>query len=273
MPASRAIRREKDITVEVVFMSVEERPTGVHKCACYLGTLMLVCSAASACAQGDVLQSINGSSQGQQFVSTNQLLTPQKAKQATDRACLDIIHGRLESAQQELRRALDVAPHYAVALTTQGAVDLQVGNIDRATKAFQQAVEDDPTLGAAYVGVGVVLIAQGKFKEALTPLNRATSLLPGSWYVHLESGLAHLGLGNTDTALQEADLAERFAGPDREKRSGAAYLHALTYAVMSNSDRAKKYFAETITRDPNGFYASLAKRGADKLQPTVTGWK
>ena len=241
-------------------MSIDQQPTLLRRCELFLRTLLLVCSSWQACAQGDALQVINGNLQRQQFISTNQLLTPSKARQATERASADILHGRIESARKELSRALNVAPHYGVALATQGAVDLQVGNIDGAAKAFQQAMEDDPTLGAAYVGLGMVLIAQGRFKEALIPLDHATSLLPGSWYVHFELGLAHVGLRNVDAALQQADLAERFAGPDSERRSGVSYLRAMVYAVMKDSERAEKYRVETITRDPNGIYATLAKR-------------
>ena len=253
-------------------MSVKRQLALLHRCVCFLGAMILGCSAGQLCAQGGPLRCVNGSTQGQQFVSTNSLLTPRKAQLATDRAREDILHGDLKSAQKELTRALDVAPHYAVALATQGAVSLQAGNIDGAAKAFQRAIEEDSTLGAAYLGVGIALIAQRRFKEAITPLNHATSLLPSSWYAHLEFGLARLGTGDTEAALQEASLAEHFAGPDPERRSGASYLRAIICEVMKDPDRANKYLAETITRAPDGFYATLAKaRGVERFQSVTDG--
>jgi hypothetical protein len=48
----------------------------------------------------------------------------------------------------------------------------------------------------------------------------------------------------------------------------------MTYAAMRDSDRAKKYLTETIARDPDGFYASLAKgRRAEVPQVAFIGKK
>ena len=231
-----------------------------------LGILILVSCIGSASAQRDESQFLNRNSQAQQVVSTNQLLAPRKAQQETERARQDILRGHLDSAQKELTSALNVAPHYGVALAMQGAVYLETGNIESAATAFQNAIDEDPSLGAAYLGAGMVLMAKGRFKEALTPLDRAASLVPNSWYMHLETGLAHLGLGNTNAATKEADLAEQSAGADPERNSGVAYLRAMVSKVMKDSDRTKKYLAEAISRNPDGYYASLAKRGTDRIQ-------
>lgn len=254
-------------------MSVIEKTAHLHKYERLVGGLILVCSAATVCAQGDSQQFINRSQQGQQFVSKNQLLTPRKAQRATDRAREDILHGHPESAQRELTSALDMAPHYALALATVGALKLQGGNLDEAAKAFQQAVEQDPTLGAAQLGAAMVLIAEGRFKQSLMPLDRATTLLPSSWFVHLEAGVAHLGVGNTEAALQEVEFAERFAGSDPDGRSGVTYLRAMVCEVLKDRDRAMKYFAETIHLNPDGYYAALAKRRLERLQVAVTELK
>ncbi len=250
-------------------LRVSPFPGIVHLAA----TAILLSSAGSACAQKDSLLPINRNPQGQQFVSTNQLMAPRKAQQATERARQDILRGRLESAREELARALEVAPHYAVALTMLGAVNLQTDNIEGAATAFQQAVNEDPTLGAAYLGSGMVLMAQDKFKEALAPLNRATGLLPGSWYAHMETGLAHVGAGNAAAASKESALAEQFAGTDAERRSGVSYLRAMVSAVMKDSGGARKYLDETINRAPDGFYAALARKTIDRVQAGVTNPK
>ena len=252
-------------------MSVINKPALSHSYICSVGRLLLVFSAVSLFGQVDALQLANPGPQGQTYISTNQLRAPRKALQAADRARADILCGRLEAAQKELTHALDLAPHYAVAIAMQGAVNLQAGNIGGAEEAFKRALKEDPTLGAAYVGAAVVLIAEDRFKDALIPLNRATSLLPNSWYVHLETGLAHLGIGNTDAALLDAELAERFAGRDPERQSGSAYLRAMVYTAMKDSDKARKCFTETINRDPNGFYAALVKKNVVGFRAAVTG--
>src|SRR3974377_822452 len=52
-------------------------------------------------------------STAQGFVSTNQLLTPDKALRAVQRAHEYLIRGQIDSAQKEVTRALDIFPHCA----------------------------------------------------------------------------------------------------------------------------------------------------------------
>jgi len=178
---------------------------------------MLAFSAGFTSAQVDSTQ-FAGKSQSQTNVSVNQLLTPNKAQRAAKKAREDLIHGRFESAQREAERALDVFPRCAIALNIQGAVSLWRSNYAEAARDFQRAIDADPALGSAYLGLGVTYTSQGRFKEALVPLDRASAFLPDSWAVHFEAALSHLGVGQPDTALKEIAYAERFMGVDPEKR-------------------------------------------------------
>jgi tetratricopeptide (TPR) repeat protein len=166
-----------------------------------LGTLIVACSVQPTCAQIDSADLVDRS-QVRQMVSKNQLLTPGKAMKEAIRAREDFIRGHYESAQKKVDRALVIAPNCAIALTLRGVLDLQNGHTDEATNSFQEAIDNDPTLAAAYMGLAAVLISQKHFKEAVAPLDRATGLLPGFWYTHFQTGLAQLGLVNTEAALK-----------------------------------------------------------------------
>ena len=85
-----------------------------------MGTLLLICSVGSLSAQIDPGQFTDRNSSEPQTVSRNQLLAPAKAVRAIQRAHRDIGGGHLESAQKEIARALDIAPHFAVAKVMQG---------------------------------------------------------------------------------------------------------------------------------------------------------
>lgn len=231
--------------------------------------VILVFSVESAFAQIDPTRLIDRSSSGSYLVSKNQLLTPGKAVQAAERAHKDIMGGHLESAQKEITRALDIAPHFGAAEALQGGVFLQAANYEEAAKFFQKAMDDDPALGAAYVGLGMVLIQQKRFQLALSQLDHAEALLPGAWLVHFAKAWDYLDLGNTEAALKQVDSAERIAGKDPEKRSGAFYLRALASLNMKDIDRAREYFAETVAGNPNGEYAALAKKTLERIQPLL----
>jgi tetratricopeptide (TPR) repeat protein len=183
-----------------------------------IGALLLICSAVTLFAQIDPGQFINGNLAGMSTVSRNQLLAPGKALQAVKRARADFAGGHLESARKEIARALDIAPHFAVAKVMKGAMDIETGEYDEATILFQEAIDEDPALGGAYVGMAVALIHERQFQAALPLLDRAEGLLPGAWFVRFAKAWAQMELGKTDAALKQADLAERLAGRGRGKK-------------------------------------------------------
>ena len=201
------------------------------------------------------------------LVSKNQLLTPEKALKEADRARQDLLRGRQESARKEIQRALDIFPDCAVALTLQGILSAHDKQYAEAARAFQRSIEEDPTLGAAYLGLGDVYTTQGRFQEALIPLDRASALLPGSWVTYFETALAHLGLGESTAVLKETAYAERFAGADGLKRSGAAYLRGVAYLQLNDLSAAKESLQEAVKRSPKSIYATLAEKRLDKLNP------
>jgi tetratricopeptide (TPR) repeat protein len=147
--------------------------------------------------------------------------------------------------------------------------DLQTENLDAAAKWFQRAIEDDPALGVAYVGMSIVLIRQKRFNAVLPLLDRAEGLLPGGWTIHFLKAWTDIQIGNTQAALGQANIAERFAGADAEKRSGSSYLRAMVHIYLNHADTARECLAETVARDPGGEFAVLAKKQMEGLQPLL----
>jgi tetratricopeptide (TPR) repeat protein len=178
-------------------------------------------------------------SPAQQVVSKNQLLTPEKVQKAMARARERFLHGRYESAQKEIQRALDICPHCASALTFQGVLNLQGHNYPEAARSFQRAIDEDPAAGPAYLGIGVVYNAQARFKEALVVFDRAAPFLPDTWLLPFECALAHLGVGESTAGLREISHAEGLAGSDPAKLSGVAFLHGVAESQLKEYDRAK----------------------------------
>lgn len=201
----------------------------------------------------------------QNTISANQLLTPKKALQAVESARNHLLAGHVDQAQKEVARALEISPHCALALTLRGSIQIEERQFKDAGVDFQDALEADPALGAAYLGLAMSLIGQRRFRNALVPLDRATSLLPGSWLVYYEAAIAHLGLGDADAALTQINYAERFTKMDPERKSGTAYLRGVAYIHLGDHDRAKKHFENAVAFDPNGAYASLAGRHLEQF--------
>jgi tetratricopeptide (TPR) repeat protein len=207
---------------------------------------------------------------GQNTISANQLLTPSKALKATEHARRHLLAGQIEQAQKEVEHALGISPHCALALNIQGAIHLEKRQFTEAAADFHWATDADPALGSAYLGLAMSLIAQERLEDALAPLNRATSLLPGSWLIYFESALTHLGLGDTEAALKQISYAERFNEMNAERKSGTAYMRGMIYINLKDFVRAKKYLEFAVASDPNGVYAAFALRRLDNLGPIPT---
>jgi tetratricopeptide (TPR) repeat protein len=155
-----------------------------------------------------------------------------------------------------------------VALSLQGIVRYLDKDYAEAIPAFQLSINEDPTLGAPYVGLGAVLIIQRRFREALVPLDRAVALLPDAWLPHYQTALAHLGLGESASALKEIADGEHFAGDDAERRSGFAYLRGVAYLQLKDSGAAKESLQQAVKCSPNGDYAPLAQKRLEQLSPS-----
>lgn len=207
----------------------------------------------------------------QSLVSRNELLPPAKALKATERARIDLLHGRVEPARREIQRALNIAPHCAVALALQGLVHYQDKDYAEASQAFQRSIDEDPTLPVAYMGLATVHLVQGHFREALRPLDRADALLPGIWFTHFQSALAYLGLGESQSGLKEISIAERFIADDPEVASGLAYLRALANLQMKDYVAAKGFLQQAVKNSPNGPYAAFARRKLQQLNSVTNG--
>lgn len=104
------------------------------------------------------------------------------------------------SVEKELKSAVKLKPDYHEALNFLGYFYLeQDKNIDQAGSMIKQALVFDPENGAYLDSLGWFYYKKGKFKEALSHLERAVSFLSDPViYDHL--GDVFLKLGNSDSA-------------------------------------------------------------------------
>lgn len=234
-----------------------------------LGAMLLIGAVECAYCQVALVDRPGRLSATQGVVSKNQLLIPEKARKAMDRAQVDFLHRHDESAQRNVHRALEIYPHCALAFTFQGILDLRNGNLSEAAQAFQRAINEDPASGSAYIGLGIIFNTQGRFRDAIALFDRAAPFSPDSWLREFEAALAHLGVGEYDAGLKDITRAERFSGSDPEKLAGVAYLRGVAQCQMRDYAGGKRYLQETIQRDHNGTFSMLARKRLEQLGPAV----
>jgi len=192
---------------------------------------------------------------------------------SVSRARKFLVDEKLDKAQQEISRVLHESPDCAVAHDIQGAIDMREHDFDGAADEFTKAINADPTIAQAYLGLGMVLIARSRFKDALLPLDRAEALQPSSWLVYFEIAIAHLQLGDSDSALRQLSTAQMLAGLDAEKRSGTAYLRALALLKRNDLMAATQHLQDAIRFDPKGLYAKPAQAKMEEVKPLLDSGK
>lgn len=203
--------------------------------------------------------------QAQRFVSTNALRAPDKAQVAVQHAREALMRGRDAEAGKDLERALKMYPDYALALQLRGVISMRSNRLEEACADFQQAIHSDPNLGAAYLALGAVYNRLGHFNDATLLLNRATAMLPTSWFVHYQSAVAYLGAGKIEAAWQAISKAADSLPDQPSSRSAIFYIKARVQVELGNYQDAKVALKQAVNEDPQGEFAQLALQSLDRL--------
>jgi spermidine synthase len=133
------------------------------------------------------------------------------ARRAKNRLLYSQIQSRrtLERLKEVVAEAPDYRPariELARQLARQGARDLDAGRVPLALARAREAVAaaEEPS---AYLLEGSALSRQGRYAEALAPIERAVALAPHRWMAHYQLALALLGAGRNAEASAALERA------------------------------------------------------------------
>lgn len=143
-----------------------------------------------------------GSDESNHTVSVRRLSIPDKALSEFRKAMKDLNRHEVEKAVARLKKAVDLAPHFAEAWNQLGTIAYQSSAYQDARNYFEQALEADPAAYEPLVNLGGTLLSLGDATEALAVNQRATDLRPEDPLAHSQLGLSHLFLGEDEKAIQ-----------------------------------------------------------------------
>lgn len=150
----------------------------------------------------------------QQTVSVQALRTPHKAIAALEKAQSAASKGKIDDAQHEIAKALEIYPQYSDAVAYRGILEMQTGDIKGASNDFQQAIQLDNNNAMAYIAMGSLYNLRNQYDDALRELDRGVTINPSAWQAHYEMSKAHLGKGDFSAALRDVDKAQQLGGHD-----------------------------------------------------------
>jgi tetratricopeptide (TPR) repeat protein len=154
--------------------------------------------------------------------------------------------GKWQEAADTYQKSIALKPEVASNYNNLGNDLAKLGKVDDAKAAYQKYVDLNPTDAAlAWSNFGTVLYNSNRMKEAIDPLQKATTLNPKNAQAWLLLGIA---LVNTMQFKTEGDKIT----PEIQPGTIEAYQHA-------------------IDLDPNGPIGAQAKQGLESLQAMGVG--
>jgi serine/threonine protein kinase/tetratricopeptide (TPR) repeat protein len=172
-------------------------------------------------------------------------------------------------AEQEIRRALELAPGSLRVRTYSGYFLMHLGRHDEAIREGQVAVQLDPVSSEGHSALGRFLYRARRYGEALPHLQRAVELERRSATAYVRLGEVYVQLGRYDEAIAsfekvrelvpkggyfQPEIARVYALMGRESEArqmvsgvkGNAYLIAAVYAALGDKDEAFRILEKAV---------------------------
>jgi len=176
--------------------------------------------------------------------------------------------GDYESAERELRAAVEADPHSASALFNLGIALSRQGEYRESVAAIERALAIDPNLPGAHLMLGIGLYHLERYSTARDELELAAREAPGDASVDLFLGLDLQALGFHDEAVRRF---ERCAQADPELAQVALYNSGVSHWKAGRSDEATDALRRAVERDPMSEAAADAVELSDSIARSDEG--
>jgi Tfp pilus assembly protein PilF len=190
------------------------------------------------------------------------LLSP-KAKESLDKGLQSLGANKLTDAEKYVGEAMKLAPGHPDVLFVQGVLFLSQRNWAQAQNVLEKASQMDPNSARIYSALGMALTDQGKYEEAIIPLEKSLQLeTSGGWETHWALGKAYYYRRQYDQALKSSQLA---LTESNGKAPQIELLVAQSLTAVGRYDDAAQALREFLKRHGDSPEAPTARRWLDGL--------
>jgi tetratricopeptide (TPR) repeat protein len=157
---------------------------------------------------------------------------------------------KFESAEKELRRAVELYPRYADAWMELGKTLVATKQMAEAHDAFAKAIEADPRYTYPYEHLYMVAFELERWQEVADTSARLLRLNPYEFpTAYYYNGVAHYQMKDWDTA--EKSLAKGIDIDQRKMIPKSRYVLGLVQMQKHDYTGATKSFSDYVTLAPN----------------------
>jgi tetratricopeptide (TPR) repeat protein len=184
-------------------------------------------------------------------ISATSMAAPKDARKAYEKGREAASKGKLEEAQKQLEKAVEVYPKYAAAWYELGKVHQQNKDVEGARKAFGEALKADPKFISPYDNMAQMAAQDQKWDEVADITDRMIRLnpvdFPNAYYLN---GVANLNLHRLDAAQKSASYLVSQDTNHRMPR--ASYLLGIVLAQKQDWNGAATQLRTFIDHAPPG---------------------
>lgn len=197
--------------------------------------------------------------------SATSAMAPKDAKKAYDKARNAAKKQKLEEAEAEYRKAVELHPKYAVAWFELGQLLEFKKNVDEAKKAYEASIASDSKYINPYGSLAKMAARQKNWPEAA---ERSATLIKLNPYLPAEayfvSGVAHLNVQKLDVAEEHA----RQALKSDAKGENPRIVHLLSVILDQKQDfpAAAEQMRAYLKMDPNSPVAGEIRQRLGELE-------
>ncbi len=172
--------------------------------------------------------------------------------------------GKLEDAEREYRRAVELRPGYSEAHNDLGQLLAKTGRLPEAVKEFDAALANmlykEPWV--ARCNKGEALYQLGRKAEGLAELETCVAQSPRYCFGQRELGRLHLAEGRVREALESFERYARAC----DKAPDAWYQMGLAHLKAGDADRARQAFQKCESLGANTSLGDECRRSRELLQ-------
>lgn len=155
--------------------------------------------------------------------------------------------GNIQTALQDVNRAIQLQGNDAVAFCNRGVIYEKMHNIDRALDDYNEAIALNPDYAPVYYNRGSVYASMEIFDRAIMDYSKAISLHPNFTLSFYNRGVAFEMIGREDLSIEDLSNAISL-----DPNFAPAYAHrGLAFAEAGEPEKALADFNKALELDPN----------------------
>ena len=188
--------------------------------------------------------------------------TSGKALKEMEKGLTSMQTGKLNDAEQHLKKAQELAPKNADVNYLVGVLYMRRGKSAEAREYLQKAVDAAPNHAPALLALGQAEIQQRDYAKAAENLERGVQLQPTAWRAHYLAGLASYQMRDYEKALEEGQAA---VASGQDKTGGSLLLVGQAQAALHQRDAALATFNQYLKQQMDGSRTAMVRREIEKL--------